>query len=948
MKKLLMSLGIFVCALTMIWTSCSKSSDSGKSFEIEFEKYVLNNGLEVVLHEDHSDPIVAVATVVHVGSQREKPGRTGFAHLFEHISFNDSENVPRGANRKLIPELGGLRNGGTWWDGTIYYEVVPKDAFEKILWIDSDRLGFIINTVTKEALEREKQVVKNEKRQIIDNLPYGHTDEVIRANLYPEGHPYSWTVIGSLPDLQAATLEDVREFYDQYYGANNCTLAIAGDIDIEETKVLVEKWFGEIRRSPEAEPLPAMPAVLSESRSLYYEDSFAKLPELRLVFPTVEIYHPDSYALDVLAEILSGSKIAPLYKVIVDEKKLASRIDTSQNSYELAGEFVFRVRAQAGIDLDDVYAAILEGFSRFEQTGLSDNELLRIKALEETQLYNRALTVLNKARLLSQYNEYAGNPGYISVEASRMQNVTREDVMAVYEKYIKEKFYVMTSVVPKGHIDLIVQDSEPAEVYVEPFSEGESFEQVSQGPEAVYEKTVTQHDRSEPPLDEPPLQQVPLVWTGRLNNGLKVYGIENDEVPLVTFDFTLKGGHWLDPIEKAGIANLLINLMMQGTKNRTPAELEEAIGLLGSNISMNASSEEIIVSASTLARNFETTLDLVEEILLEPRWDISEYERLKKELEMRLMNRASRPDAIASLVVNRLLYGNKHIFGTPTSGTLETTSRIMLEDLKRFYDTNFSPSIASFHLVGNVDKSRVKDALSDLDSRWPSKKVTFPEYSVPKESRGGKVYFVDIPGARQSIILIAKLTLSAQGDDYNNLSYANLVLGAPSSGRLLQLLRIEKGYTYGAFSSIGSGLEIVPFLIYASVRNNITLESLRLIRGLLEDYKSTFTQREVDVTKNMVIKDNTRAFESLDAKLEMLHRMSKYDLPSDFIVREQNELISMTLEDFHYIIDKYMNEDEMFYLVVGDGKAQLQRMEEFGYGDPVVLDIHGKELKLRK
>lgn len=944
-KRILFILGVIVCASGLILTSCSKGTEPARAFEIPYEKYVLDNGLEVVLHEDHSDPIVAVATVVHVGSQREKPGRTGFAHFFEHISFNDSENVPRGANRKLIPELGGLRNGGTWPDGTIYYEVVPKDAFEKILWIDSDRLGFIINTVTEEALEREKQVVKNEKRQNVDNRPYGHTDAIIRANLYPEGHPYHWSVIGSLPDLQAATLEDVREFYDQYYGANNCTLVIAGDIDIEETKSLVERWFGEIRRSPEVEPLPPMPAVLSESRSLSHEDNFAKLPELRVVFPTVENYHPDSYALDFLAEVLTGSKKAPLYNIVVEERKLAPRISGYQSSNELAGEFIFMVRANAGVDLDDVYAAIEEGLARFEQTGVPDNELQRIKALAETRLYSGVSTVLNKAFQMSRYNEYAGDPGYISVEAERVQNVTREDVMAVYEKYIKDKFYVMTSFVPKGQNDLAVQDSQIAEVYVEPFTEGQDYEEVSQGIEAEYEKTVTEHDRSEPPLGEPPLLKVPSVWSASLNNGMDVYGIENDEVPLVAFAITLKGGHWLDPMDKAGTANLLTDLLMQGTRNRTPAELEEAIGLLGADISLYASSEEIIVSASTLERNFEATLDLVEEILLEPRWDIAEYERLKRELETSLKDRESNPNAIASLAFYRLLYGDGHIFGIPATGTAETAGRITLEDLKRYYADNISPSVARFHVVGDVEKDRVMRALSDLDSKWESRDVSFPEYPVPLEKKGGTVYFIDIPSAQQSIIFIGKLALSAKDDDHNNLDYANIVMGGGSSGRLFQLLRIEKGYTYGAYSFIGSTLEIAPFQAYTSVRNNITLESLQLMRGLLENYKTTFTEREMEVTKNMVIKENTRAFESLNAKLGMLLRMSKYGLPADFIDREQNEMIAMTLEDFHAVIDKYMNEDEMFYLVVGDGKTQIQRIKDLGYGPPVLLDIHGEELK---
>ncbi len=415
-------LPIVIITIAGVLYSCSNSeqkaeqsdSSSTAEFTIDYEKFILDNGLEVILHEDHSDPIVAVATMMHVGSNREKPGKTGFAHFFEHMSFNDSENTPVGANRKLIPEWGGERNGGTWNDGTVYYEVVPKDAFEKILWIDSDRFGYMINTVTEEALEREKQVVKNEKRQRVDNAPYGYTDEIIRKNLYPEGHPYNWTVIGSLPDLQSATLDDVKEFYEKYYGASNGSLVIAGDIDIEETKELVKKWFGEIRKGPEVAPLEAKPVSLEKSKSLYFEDNFAKLPELRMIFPTVERYHKDTYALDILGQLLSGSKKSPLYKVLVEEKKLAPNPVTFQRSNEIAGEFNFIIRANADKDLDSVKTAINEGLARFEKDGFTDNELKRIKAELETQLYQGFSTVLNKAFQLVQDNEFKGDPGYIS------------------------------------------------------------------------------------------------------------------------------------------------------------------------------------------------------------------------------------------------------------------------------------------------------------------------------------------------------------------------------------------------------------------------------------------------------------------------------------------------------------------------------------------------------
>ena len=926
----------------MLLTSCRLGSEAASEpVAITYEKYVLDNGLEVILHEDHSDPIVAVATLVHAGSNREKPGRTGFAHFFEHMSFNDSENVPRGANRKYIPQLGGSRNGGTWSDGTVYYEVVPTDAFEKIMWIDSDRLGFMINTVTEEALEREQQVVKNEKRQRYDNAPYGHTGEVIRRHLYPSDHPYHWTVIGSLPDLQAATLDDVKDFYERFYGANNATLVIAGDIDITRTKELVDYWFGEIRRGPDVEALSPMPVTLTQSHRLFHEDNFATLPELRLVFPTVEEYHEDSYALQMLGEVLSGSKRAPLYNVIVEERKLAPSISTYQSGSELAGEFVFRVRASAGTDLDDVKAAITEGLARFERDGFSDKELERVKVQLERELFEGVSTVLYKAFQLANYNEYVGDPGYLGVEAARVQAVTRADVMRVYERYIKDRHHVMTNFVPKGQVDLTVAGAQRVEVFDEPITSGGDNEEVSQGEEADYARTPTRHDRSEPALGVPPLLTMSPVWSEEFDNGLSVLGIHNDEVPLVAFDLTLRGGHWLDPLEKAGVARLLGELMLQGTRQRTPIELEEAINLLGASISIDTYPEEMRISCTALARNFAPTLALVEEILLEPRWDEVEYERLQRELGTLLKGREASPRAISSLVFRRLLYGVEHIFGLPVSGTKETAARIQIDDLKAYHEAYVTPHLASVHVAGDVNRQEVLHTLAGLSLRWQGGEVEMPTYTLPVEDRSGEVYFIDVADAKQSVIRIGSLALSGKDDAFNELTYANDRLGGGSSSRMFQQMRIEKGWTYGAYSFVRPTLEVAPFTAYSSVRSNVTLPSLQLMRQLLDEYGDTFGEDEMAVTKNMVIKINTRAFESLEAKLGMLRRMSKYALPADFTEREQQELLGMELADFHRLIERYMKVDDMFYLVVGDAATQLDEVAQLGPGLPIILDIYG-------
>ena len=904
----------------------------------------MDNGLKVILHQDKSDPIVALATLFHVGSSREEPGKTGFAHFFEHMAFNNSENVPMGANRKMIGELGGTRNGGTWNDGTIYYEVVPKDAFEKLLWIDSDRMGYMINTVTKDALEREKQVVKNEKRQRVDNRAYGHTGGVISSHLYPEDHPYNWSVIGSLEDLQNATLDDVKQFYSKYYGPNNATLVIAGDIDIEETKQLVEKWFGEIEKGQAVAQMEPRPVSLDKNISLSHQDNFAKLPEIRLTFPTVEQYHQDSYALDALGEILSQGKRAPLYKVIVEEKKLAPGAGAYNSSREIAGEFTIRVRANAGTDLDKVKAAIEESLAKFEADGFSEKDLQQIKARQETQFYNGISSVLNKAFNLASYNEYAGSPDFLAKDIEAIKAVTKEDVINAYNQYIKDQNYIMTSFVPKGQLELAVEGAKDAGVVEEKIVQGAEKDIVVKD-EGDYPRTESSFPRTEPELGETPLLTPPTVWDTKLDNGLRVLGIEQNELPLVQFTLRIEGGHYLEAPEKSGVAYILSQILMEGTKDKTAEELEDAIGLLGAGISVSSGDEEIVFEANTLARNYQETLDLVEEILLEPRFDADEFERIKKRLLTGLKQREGDAQAIASVVGQKLLYGEDHILGIPSSGTVETVSSITLDDVKQYYEKNFSPSVSAFHVAGDIDQADVVQSLQSLETAWKAKKVAWPTYEVKNHDEKSDLYFVDVPNAKQSVLVGGQLTFPGGSEDYNNLVYANDRLGAGSSARLFQLLRIQKGYTYGAYTYILRREPMSALIARTSVRANVTKESLDLLQNEIERYQSTFTEEDYDTTKNIVVKRQTREFETLDSLLGVLTDISQYDLPLDYLEQNQQELADLTLADFKQTIGQYINPNKMDYIVVGDAKTQLERLDELGLGKPKVLDIHGEPVE---
>ncbi len=663
-----------------------------------------------------------------------------------------------------------------------------------------------------------------------------------------------------------------------------------------------------------------------------------------MVFPTVEQYHKDGYALNVLAELLSGSKTSPLYKIIVENKKLAPNAVAYHDSKEIAGEFYIRIRGNADTKLNDVKTAIDEALNLFDKEPFSDKDLQRIKAKLETDLYFGIESILDKAQQLGRDNEFKGDPGYISKEAEIMQAVTREDVKRVFNKYIKNKPFIVTSFVPKGKKELALDNAVAATVWIEPVVAGVQNENVNPGEDAKFEKTKTKHDRSEPAFGEMPLFKMPTVWTESLANGMKIFGLESNEIPLVNFEVVLRGGHWADPLEKSGVASLLASMMLQGTATKTAAQLEEAIDMLGAAITVTSNNEEMRIRGTCLQRNFEPTFALLKEILLQPRWDKAEYDRLYKALLTNLKGREANATAIASLNFNKLIYGDQHIFGYPAAGTLQTAAAITLEDLKAYYNNYFSPSVASFHVAGAVTKEKVTRTLASLGKEWKNKPVTLPSYKIPSQVNAGIVFFIDVPGSKQSVLYVGKLALSTANPNSDKLEFANEVLGSGSSGRLTQVLRIGKGYTYGAGSQLVKAKETAPFIASSSVRANATLASLQIIQEMLRDYEQSFGEPEVAITKNKVLKKNTLLYESLASKLAMLAEISKYEKSLKFLEDKQQQLVSMQLPDFRNIIHEQLKEGDMIYLVVGDKATQLEEVKKLGKATLVELDINGKPL----
>jgi zinc protease len=922
----------------LVSTTCTRPPKTQTdSLKINYEKYTMPNGLQVILHTDHSDPVISYAIMYHVGSSRETPGKTGFAHLFEHLLFGGSENVPSGTFDKVIEGVGGTNNGFTTRDITTYYEMFPKNALDKVLWLESDRMGFFINSITQHSLAVQQNVVSNEKRQGEDNSPYGFTEYVISKNLYPATHPYNWEVIGEMADLKNATLEDVKSYYGHFYGPNNATLVLAGDFNSDSVKVMINKYFGEIKAHGEVASRPAYIPALDKTVKLYHEDNFANVPEINLVWPVSQSYQKDSYALDFLARILADGKKAPLYKVLVKEKQLTSKTSAYNNSGELAGEFTISVRANEGKTLKEIEDAIQEGFRRFETESITENDIERVKASSEKSFYEGINSVFGKSIQLAFYNTFLNDPGYIEKDIQNIKAVTLADVKMVYEKYIRNKPHVVTSFVPKGKKELMAENSIPAGVKEENIREASQVE-ISDATEEKIEKTPSTIDRTiEPPAGKNPEVKVPAPWKAILSNGIRVYGIENKELPLVEMSLVIDGGVIQDKTDLPGVAGMVASVLPQGTKNLTPEELEEQTELLGSNINVNAGREEMTISASALSRNFDKTTALLKQVILEPRWDTAEFRIAQTRTRNSIIQADAQPRSIASQLFNKLLFGTENIFGYNSRGTKESIGKITINDLKSYYDRNFSPSLTRILVAGNVSKEQVLIALKPFETEWKSKEVKLNSYPVPPSPEKSQIYFVDIPGSRQSVIYAGYLALSRSDPDYVKADFVNYRIGGAFTSILNQILREEKGFTYGASSTFQEMKTKAPFIAATSVRSDATFESVKIIKDEMEKYRNGVDEKDLQFIKNCMILSNALRFETNGSLVGMLSTISKYGFPDDYIKLEENVIKDMTIEEHKAITDKYIVPDKMYYVIVGDAATQLKPLEKIGFGKPVLV-----------
>lgn len=922
-------LGLF----SQILFACSQISDRPSAITksvaqpvaIAYEKYKLDNGLTVILHEDHSDPLVHVDVTYHVGSAKEQPGKTGFAHFYEHMMFQGSANVADEQHFKLITDAGGTLNGSTNRDRTNYYQTVPANQLEKVLWLESDRMGFLLPAVTQEKFEIQRETVKNERAERIDNQPYAQRHERIAEVLYPKGHPYSWLTIGYTEDLDRVDVNDLKAFFKRWYGPNNAVLSIGGDINVAQTKAWVSKYFGGLPAGPKVTSQSPAPAVLSEDKFITLEDN-VHLPLVQVVYPTIYARHEDEAALDVLASILGTGKTSVFYEKLVKTGKVV-QAGVSHPCSELACELnlVALVSPDSAHSLTTVYQAIQTILADFESRPFDDDALTRVKASIKASTIYGLQSVSGKVSTLAYNETFFGKPDLMNADVKRYGDVTKEDVYRVFNRYVKGQAAVILSVVPLDHPELAVAvatHQRPERII----------------PDYIVSETPTdtglesQFDRSQIPVaGEPPVVTIPSFWQLKLRNGIHVLGVTNDETPTVTITLDLDGGMLLDPIDKAGLSSFTALMMNETTQHFSNEEMSNALAKMGSSISVANNGRYTQVFISSLTENLTETLSLLREKLFYPAFKEEDFNRIKQQLLDNTEAQAKEPNAIMEQVKSALLWGQDNRAGLPQGGTSETLSRITLDDIKAFYHQYYVPAKGTIVVVGDMTPDQITTYF-DFISNWQGDDYTIAEYKEFPQYAGQQIVLVDVPGATQSLVRMVERAMpyDATGD-YFRAQLTNFPLGDDFNSRINLNLREDKGYTYGAFSAFNGGKTLGWFEAGADLKQAYTAAGIIELLAEIKHYKQRgITDAELSYMQNAFTLSEALEYETPLDKASFLRRLLAYDLPVNYKKAQKTILHNIKKAEINAVAARTLHPESLQIIVVGDKSVILPQLQTLG------------------
>jgi zinc protease len=898
-------------------TTFAQSNDAPK---IEFEKYTLSNGLNVILHVDRKLPIVHVNQWFHVGSANEVEGRTGFAHLFEHMMFQGSKNASKdylkyveAAGANLLE--GGV-NGTTNQDRTNYFATVPAGNLENLLWVEADRLATLGESFTKENLENQRLVVKNERRQSLENQPYGRWYKLLGENLFPNGHPYNHTVIGSQEDLSAATDEDVRQFFRKYYTPNNLSLVVSGDFDVAKTKQLIEKYFGTVPAGPALDrPTKGMPG-LSAQKIVNVSD---RVPLERTYFAwhSPAFFEDGDADLELAASILTDGLSARLNKALLYDQQLASNVNAFQNGQSLTGSFVMWATARPGVDMKTIEDVVEKEIAKLATDGPTDEELSRAKTKWEFNFINgleRIGGFGGKSDLLNQYNTFLGEPGKFEEDLARHRNVTKESLKEAVNKFINHKKRVLVRFQPE-------KSGRPS--------------------------TVALDRTKEPPLGAEKSFKAPDVATAKLSNGMDIFVVNLPDLPKVSVSFTTRAGSIADPNGKNGLAAMTNRLMERGTKSRNALQIDETLGNLGTNLGSGAGRESAGLNMEVLTRNLGPALGVMADVAMNPTFPAEEFEREKKRALDGLAQAANNPNAVANRVAYMLAFGKDHPYGKPTSGLPETVKGITRADIESFYKNYWKPGSSAIVFVGNVGLAEAQAMAEKNFGSWSGGTAPKVNIPAPAPAEKGKIYMIDRQDSAQTVVNHILPAPKRKAGDYYSLTLANAVYGGGFGTRLNLNLREDKGYSYGVFAFPNQFAEGGIWLASGGVQTDKTKESVVEFMKELKNIagEKPISQTELDVARLGKIRGYAQQFESYGRIGGQITTLWLNGLPLSELQKEPDEWAKLGLPAVNATAAKYANPDGTMLLLVGDQAKIEPGIRSLNLGEIIFLDAEGNPVK---
>ncbi len=925
----------FVCLLVLIsiMTTTIFAQSGDKLPPIKYQEFTLPNGLRVIMHEDKSTPIVAVNVWYHVGSKNEVAGRTGFAHLFEHMMFQGSKNYNE-EYFKPLQEVGATINGSTNPDRTNYFELVPSNFLERALFMEADRMGGLLDAMTQEKLDNQRDVVKNERRQSYDNQPYGTAFEKIFAQMFPPSHPYNWTTIGSLDDLTAASMDDVKAFFRQYYVPDNASLVIAGDFDPKQARVWVEKYFGGIPKgtTPIVRPNPARPKVAGETRKTF-EDS-VQLPRLYMAWQGSQFYATDEAALDILTTILTSGRGSRMQGNLVYGKQIAQNVSSFAYTLEAGGMVIVQATAaKRDSSLDEIEKEINAEIERIKSQPPSAEEVSRAQNSIEADTIFGMQTVLSKAEQMNNYNTYIGKPDHFQTDLDRYRKVTPADVQRVAKTYLTADRFIM-SFVPRK--DKAASQANSA---------------ANRPTSAPAKKSGDKKDYSANlPKDGPdPKFTLPSIEKKKLSNGLNVWIVRHSELPIVSMNLVIGSGGAADPADRAGLAAFTSSLLDNGTKTRSAVDIANQTSSLGLAFGTSSGWDSSGVFMQTLTKNLDAALDIYSDVIMNPSFPADELETLRKQTLTGLIQRRDNANAIASIAYSQLLYGKNHPYGKSLGGDEASIKALTRDEIEKYYWSSYRPNNSTLIVVGDVENKTLLPKLEKALGGWKPADVT--QMQVPAEVAFDKpgIYVIDKPGAAQSVVTIGHVGVARNNPDYFPLSVMNSILGGQFSARVNMNLREDKGYTYGARTGWSFRKGAGPFDASAQVQTAVTKESVMEFMKELNGIRGTIpvTPQELEYSKQSLIRRYPGGFETVGGISGQLSSLVVYGLPDTYFNDYIRNIQGVTLGDVNRVANKYLTPDKMAILIVGDRSVIEPRLKEIeGWGNSIMyLDTEGNPIK---